>query len=107
MDKYTININNEYRNKIKDGEYILFAESDGNFNYYINNNRTVYAIAKDDSCCSSFFGALSYFFKIYIYYSSDDISLTKQAYDLLIKEIESSYYYKCIKEDILSKVKLI
>lgn len=44
MDKYTVNTNNEYRAKINTGDLILLAKSNGNFDYYINKNNTVYSM---------------------------------------------------------------
>ena len=107
MDKYTVNANNEYRAKINTGDWILLAKSNGNFDYYINKNNTVYSISKDNQCCSSFFGALEYFFNIYIYKSQKDIKLTQKAYNLLLAEIKSSYYYRAIEKRILENVKFI
>lgn len=58
-------------------------------------------------CCSSFFGALEYFFNIYIYITQKDIKLTQKAYNLLLAEIKSNYYYRAIEKRILENVKFI
>jgi hypothetical protein len=107
MDKYTIKRNEEYKIKIEKGEYRLLAIGNGNFDYYINVKNTVYSIAKTNECCSSYYGALEYFFNRYIYNSYKDIKLTKEAYSLLLSEIKSSYYYRCIERDILNNVTIL
>ena len=83
----------------------IFKNDYHNFDYYINKNNTVYSISKDNQCCSSFFGALEYFFNIYIYKSQKDIKLTQKAYNLLLAEIKSSYYYRAIEKRILENSK--
>lgn len=104
MDRYSTKQNKEYREKVKeDNMQLLAITKDGNFDYYLKD-KTVYSIAKTDECCSTHFGSLSYFFNIYIYHSQKYMYLTPIGYQLLLKEIKSSYYYRFIEKNIINDV---
>ncbi|MBX4267160.1 hypothetical protein [Clostridium estertheticum] len=60
VDSYEIKKNEEFREKIKNGELVLYAEDDSNWDYYIQDE-IIYAIAKTDECCSTYFGSVKYY----------------------------------------------
>lgn len=100
-------INIEYKDKIKCGELVLWASGDGSWDYYINKNNIIYSISKDDTGESSYYGNMSHFIKMYINYNIKYVKLTKKAYDVLVSEIKSSFYYKHREKEIIENVIMI
>lgn len=60
VEKYEIKKNEEFREKIKNGELIFYDEDDGNWDYYIQDE-IIYAIAKTNEFCSTYFGNIKYY----------------------------------------------
>jgi hypothetical protein len=44
---------------------IKIAIGNSNWDYYINENKVVFAIAKKDGCDNTYFGSLKYFLNLY------------------------------------------
>jgi len=60
VEKYEVKKNEKFREKIKEGTLKFYAKGDSNWDYYIQDE-IIYAIAKTDECCSSYFGSIKYY----------------------------------------------